>query len=245
MPCLSLEPDGDLLSRLGEIRGHRDPSLGGEGGAHGQQAGDHQGEAAEQGLALSLSGIVHNAGVRLFRGSADTEETGLLRNLLLAACLTLAADPAFAQSLTLKGPEGQAVILTAAEIAALPRINFAFDSHGKVQTYEGPLLIDVLARAGAPTGKALRGPALADVILVTSSDGYQVAYGLAEADPGTRPNRIILADKADGAPLGATDGPYKVVVEGDVRPARAARMVTAIVVIKLGSAVTAPASHAH
>ena len=91
----------------------------------------------------------------------------------------------------------------------------------------------MLARVGTPTGKAIHGPEMADVVLVKAGDGYQVAFGLAELDPGTRPNRIILADKADGAPLGGKDGAFKLVAEGDLRPARSARMVTEIEVLRL------------
>ncbi len=163
--------------------------------------------------------------------------------LALALAATFLATAATAQTLALKGPAGQAVTLTAAQIAALPRVSIAFDAHGQTHTYEGPLLIDVLAKAGAPTGKALHGPALAQAVIVRASDGYAVVYGLAELDPGTRANRVILADKADGAALGAKDGPFKVVAEGDLRPARGARLVTAIDVIDLGPRAGSPHSH--
>jgi hypothetical protein len=153
--------------------------------------------------------------------------------LVLALCLTGLATAAVAQTLTLKGPAGQTANLTAAEIAALPRASVAFDAHGQKHVYEGPLLIDVLAKAGTPTGKAIHGPEMADVVLVKASDGYQVAFGLAELDPGTRAHRIILADKVDGAPLSGKDGAFKVVAEGDLRPARSARMVSEIEVLRL------------
>lgn len=165
-----------------------------------------------------------------------------MRIALLAAALAAMALPAAAQSLKLKGPSGQ-VTVSAAEIAALPRVSFVFDSHGKKATYEGPLLIDVLAKAGAPTGKALRGPALANAVVVRGSDGYTVAYGLAELDPGTRANRIILADKADGAPLAADDGPFKVVAEGDLRPARSARLISEIEIVTFAAGAGAPHTH--
>lgn len=167
----------------------------------------------------------------------------MLRLLLGAVALTVLATPVLAQNLALVGPEGQAVTLTAAELAALPRQTIAFAGHGESHVYEGPLLIDVLAKAGAPTGKALHGPEMADVVLVEANDGYAVALGLAEADPGTRANRIILADRADGAPLATKDGPFKLVVEGDLRPARSARMVARITVMRLGG--VAAASHTH
>lgn len=101
-------------------------------------------------------------------------------------------------------------------------------------------LAAVLALVAAPAVaqtlalKALGGREMADVVLVTGADGYQVALGLAEADPGTRPNRIIIADRVDGAPLGPKDGPFKLVIEGDLRPARGARMVTGLTLIRLG-----------
>ena len=156
-----------------------------------------------------------------------------MRTVMFAAVLALVASPALAQTLRLIGPRGQAVTLTAADLASLPSVKFTFDAHGQKHDYEGPLLIDLLAKVGAPTGKALGGKALAHVVLVTSADGYRVALGLAEADPGTRPNRIIVADRADGQPLSGNEGPFKLVIEGDLRPARAARMVTDVRVIAL------------
>lgn len=158
-----------------------------------------------------------------------------MRILIAAAVLALAASPAFAQSLALKGPDGQTATLSAADLAKLPRVKFTFDAHGQKHDYEGPLLIDVLAKVGVATGKPVGGKELASVVLVTASDGYRVALGLGEADPATRPNRIIVADRADGAPLAAKDGPFKLVVEGDLRPARSARMVTEIAVVRMAA----------
>lgn len=162
-------------------------------------------------------------------------------DLLLAA--TLLATPAAAQTLALKGPTGETGTMTEADIAALPRVSITFDAHGAKHRYEGPLLIDVLAKVGAPTGKALRGPALAHAVVVRASDGYAVVYGLAELDPGTRANRVILADKADGAPLDPKNGAFRVVAEGDLRPARGARLVTSIEVVNLGAGAGMPHSH--
>jgi hypothetical protein len=141
------------------------------------------------------------------------------------------------------GPTGQSATISTADLAALPRVKVSFDAHGDTHEYEGPLLIDVLAKVGAPTGKALRGDALADVVMVSASDGYRVAFGLAEMDPGTRPNRIILADRMDGAPMGPKDGPFKLVVEGDLRPARSVRMVSAVQVIAQPTVTMPPHEH--
>uniref|UniRef100_B0SYB0 Oxidoreductase molybdopterin-binding domain-containing protein n=1 Tax=Caulobacter sp. (strain K31) TaxID=366602 RepID=B0SYB0_CAUSK len=156
-----------------------------------------------------------------------------MKTFLLALCLAGLATSAFAQTLVVKGPTGQTANVAVADLASLPRVSVAFDAHGEKHVYEGPLLIDVLAKVGTPTGKAIHGPEMADVVLVKAWDGYQVAFGLAELDPGTRPDRIILADRADGAPLSGKDGAFKLVAEGDLRPARSARMVTEIEVLRL------------
>lgn len=167
----------------------------------------------------------------------------MLRTLLISSAMAAAPLAVQAQTLALKGPSGQTATLTAADVAKLPRVSFLFEAHGQKHTYEGPLLIAVLAKAGVPTGKDLRGHALANAVVVRASDGYAVVYGLAELDPGTRPNRVILADKADGAALSDKDGPFKVVAEGDLRPARGARWVTSIEVVNLGGGGGAQHSH--
>jgi DMSO/TMAO reductase YedYZ molybdopterin-dependent catalytic subunit len=140
----------------------------------------------------------------------------------------LAAIPAWAQDLKLSGADGQAVILSPADIAALPHARLSVTIEGKTISYDGVPLDALLQRVGAPAGKALRGPALRDVVLVTGHDGYAAVFALAETDPGFRKDRILLADRADGHPLGDAVGPYRLVVEGDLRAARSVRMVTAI-----------------
>jgi hypothetical protein len=159
----------------------------------------------------------------------------MLRAFLPALLLASLTTSALAQTLVVTGAEGQNIALNAADFAALPRESVTLVAHGQTRVYEGPLLIDILAKVGAPTGKSLRGPALAQVVLVEAADGYAVAMGLAESDPGTRAHRVILADKADGAPLSAAEGPVRLVVEGDLRPARSARMVHKISILQLKS----------
>lgn len=166
-------------------------------------------------------------------------------HLLVAAAALLLAVPALAQSVALKGTDGQSATITAADLAGMNRVTVIFDAHGKRHEYEGALLSEVLAKAGAPFGQALPGPALSNVVLVKAADGYQVAFGLTEADPATRPNRMILADKADGKALADKDGPFKLVVEGDLCPARGARRVAEISAIARAGAKGAAPAHKH
>jgi DMSO/TMAO reductase YedYZ molybdopterin-dependent catalytic subunit len=163
-----------------------------------------------------------------------------LGNIGLGALLVLglaqAASPALAQALSLRGPTGAAVALTAADIAAMTHVTLAASIDGRPGTYRGVPLATLLARVGAPGGKQLRGPALGDVVLISASDGYCVALALADTDPMMRKDQVILADAADGQPLPAGAGPYRLVVEGDLRGARAVRGVTAIEVRQLSAA---------
>jgi len=138
-------------------------------------------------------------------------------------------------TLTLIGLDGRRRVMSAAEIAALPRHRVELEIHGSSHVYEGPLLLDVLTAVDVPTGAALRGPALGHAVMVAAADGYRVALGLTELDPATRPNRIILADRVDGKGLASAEGPLRLVVEGDLRPARAARHVVTVTVIDLGA----------
>lgn len=149
------------------------------------------------------------------------------------ACALLAA-PALAQdtlaqdTLALAGPDGQSANLSAADIAALPHVKLTVILEGKTTTYDGVPLSLLLARVGAPTGKALHGPALRDIVLVAGRDGYAAAIALAETEPGFRKDQILLADRADRQPLTGAVGPWRLVVEGDLRAARCVRMVSRI-----------------
>lgn len=148
----------------------------------------------------------------------------------LAAALVV-CGPAWGQAVVLRGPDGQTRSVSEAELAAMPheRMTLAGE-HGPGRRYDGVPLTLLLQTVGAPAGKQLHGPALADVVVVTASDGYRVVLALAETDPGVRPEKVLLADRSEGAPLAAGEGPFRLVVEGDLRPARSARMVTGITV---------------
>ena len=148
--------------------------------------------------------------------------------LALGLALAIAPGLSAAQDLALKGLAGQSVTVTAADLAAMPHVTLTVTVEGKTHTYGGVPLTDLLARVGAPSGKALKGTDLSDVVIVSAKDGYAVALALADTDPLVRKDQVILADKTDGAPMPDGLGPYRLVVEGDQRGARLARMVVSI-----------------
>ena len=154
-----------------------------------------------------------------------------------AFILAALAAPAAAQTpspatVVVRGEAGQSVTLTAADLDALPQAAATLFHDGHSVTLTGARLDAVLAKVDAPLGKALHGPALADVVVVKAADGYRIALALGDVDPGVRSDPVILADKQDGKPLDK-DGPFRLVVGGDLKPARAARNVVEIDVMRL------------
>ncbi len=102
------------------------------------------------------------------------------------------------------------------------------DRDGKDHTYSGVILSAILQKAGVTLGKELRGENLTKYVLVNASDGYQVTFALAEFDKDFTDRQIILADKIDGKPLLPADGPFRIIVQDEKKPARCIKQVTAI-----------------
>jgi hypothetical protein len=125
------------------------------------------------------------------------------------------------------------MIFTAEDLAKLPPHSVTVQEHGKAVKYDGVLLHDVLARAGAPFGEQLRGKALSNYVLATGRDGYAVVYTLTEMDTAFSNGDLLLADKANGAPLPDTQGPFRIVATQDKKPARSLRMLERIDVVQL------------
>ncbi|HEY6328552.1 MAG TPA: molybdopterin-dependent oxidoreductase [Blastocatellia bacterium] len=136
------------------------------------------------------------------------------------------------ESLGIKGAVPHPRQLTAKDIEALPRKTVQIKgSDGKTVTYEGPSLADVLATAGVTLGSTLRGAAMANYLVVTGADGYRAVFALPELDAGFTDNLIILADRRDGQPLSATEGPLRIVVPSEKRQARSVRQVVALTIM--------------
>ena len=131
--------------------------------------------------------------------------------------------PAQAQrTLSVTAPDGTT---TSVDLDGLVRRSIVTSDRGLKATFEGVALRDVLAKVGVALGEALHGKALARVIVATATDGYQVAYAIAEVDAGFTDQIVLLADKRDGRPLLPDTGPLQIVVPLDKRPARWVRQV--------------------
>jgi len=148
--------------------------------------------------------------------------------LLAAVAAILAATPALAQDLKVTVQGRDTVVLTPADLKALPRAKATFTAHGKQITYEGALLNAALKQAGVVSGDRLMGRYLNQVVVAKGSDGFTATYSLGETDPIYRANPVIIADSKDGQPLDAKEGPYRLVVDGDLRLGRSPRMLASV-----------------
>lgn len=156
----------------------------------------------------------------------------MMRTLFLIACLL--AAPAAAQDLTVIDLSHQVHAVTTVQLAAMPRTTVSAKArNGQVHVFSGPSLAAILKLADAPSGANLKGKDMADVVLVSARDGYRVVLSLAETDPSLADGKILLADQMDGKAIGPEDVPLRLIVPGDARPVRWARMVERIEIIRL------------
>jgi len=102
------------------------------------------------------------------------------------------------------------------------------DRDGKDHVYSGVILSAILRKAGVTLGKDLRGENLTKYALIEASDGYQVVFALPELDKDFTDRTIILADMVDGKPLPPGDGPFRIIVQDEKKPARCIKQVTSI-----------------
>ncbi len=140
-------------------------------------------------------------------------------------------SPPARDSLTVSISEYQlSTVLPSADLKAMPHVTVTIhNAHTNAdETYSGIRLADILKKFSVPLGSDLRGKALANYIIGTGSDGYKAVLALAEVDPSFHPGEVLVADTMDGKPLDAHNGPLKLVVTEDKRPARSVRNLVSI-----------------
>jgi hypothetical protein len=164
-----------------------------------------------------------------------------IRKTLLFAFLALVLPLGAARSaqqaqpqLTITGPDGKTLVLSANDLQGMPQTTVrAVNTHNKrAEVYEGVALSELLRRVGMPQGENLRGRAMAWYVVAEASDGYRVIFSAAELDLSIQDSDVIVADSLDGSPLGASEGPFKIVAPHDKRPARWIRMLKSLSVRK-------------
>ena len=145
-----------------------------------------------------------------------------------AASVVAGSTQAPAESvLRISGKVPKQTTLDAEALGRLPRLTVRVkDRDGKESAFEGVELHELLKAAGLDIGSEdLRGGAMVFYLVVQASDGYQVVFSLPELSPDFTDRHVILADRCDGKPLSAKEGPYRVVAPGEKRHARWVRQV--------------------
>lgn len=145
-----------------------------------------------------------------------------------AAAPAARPSPATPAQTVIVGPTGKTIVVTPQLLAGLDRAEATMINHSVSHTYEGVRLTELLRLVGAPTGARIHADADRDYLVVTGGDGFRAVYSLAETDGSVQRRPVILADKMDGAPLIAHDAPYRLVVDGDQKPARSVYAVSKI-----------------
>lgn len=159
-----------------------------------------------------------------------------MRKLLFILLTLVVARAAAAQppspALILKGLDGHTVQLSGADFQNSVHVQ-ATDHDGKQHDFEGISVRALLSKLGVPTGGALRGKELTDVLVAEASDGYRVIFSIAELDPDFGNTQVFVVTRMDGQPLNAHDGPLRLVVPGDKHRSRWARMVASLTVTRV------------
>lgn len=153
------------------------------------------------------------------------------RILCSACCLLFASLGLSAQSLQLIDESGHSTVVTAAQLAKVPRVTVSVRDHDTPAQFEGVPLGALLSSVGIQMGDKMKGPRLTETLLVEANDGYKVVFALAELDPAFATREIILADSRNGKPLDAKEGPLRIVAPGDKRPARWIRQVITLRIV--------------
>ena len=150
-----------------------------------------------------------------------------------------ATPEATADAITIIGGAESPVTLTVTDLQAMPTetVDVTYTASGEPQehSFTGTPLLGVLESVGLPWDEEARNPWLGHIVLVTATDGYQVAFGGGELDPEFGNQPIYLAWEMDGAPLPAEDGAVRIVVPGDTKGGRYVSLVESIELIPVTS----------
>ncbi len=95
------------------------------------------------------------------------------------------------------------------------------------------MLSDALQACGVKLGDDLKGRRAATIAILDATDNYRTVLSLLDIDSKTTERKVVIADRRDGKPLDAKEGPYRLVIPDDKRPIRWIRMLRTIRVANL------------
>ncbi len=140
-----------------------------------------------------------------------------------------AAQPS--TSLVVRGGQ-HLVTLSVSDLAALPQTSVTVsNAHTKQEeTYSGPRVAAVLAKAGIVLGPATTHDILHSYVVAKGTDGYFVVFSGAELQDTLHKGQFIVALTLAGQPL-VGSGAFQLVDSLDLKPARWVRNLDQLAVI--------------
>lgn len=169
----------------------------------------------------------------------QTLRAAVVAAALASSALALASAPQVPQDPSLRASQPESgeiasplvVPLDESTLAALPREAVSQALPESVLHCEGVPLLALLRAGGAMPPGRLPLAHLARYVVADARDGLRVVFSLAELDPETGGREVFVVDRCDGKPLSDEDGPLRLLVPGDARPARALRQLEALTVV--------------
>jgi len=157
-----------------------------------------------------------------------------LLSILFALALAPAALASSLLEITL--PDGEVKAFSREELASLPQLEIARKIGDQPEhVYSGPAVDSLLVKCGLPVGDKTKREILKLVLLATGSDGYAVALSVAEVDSSVGDGKIIIALQRDHLDLPPEEGPLRLAVEKDRRPARWVKKLTKLAVVAIAA----------
>lgn len=131
---------------------------------------------------------------------------------------------------------GKTLTLSLADLQTMPQtIVSVFNGHSKQnESYSGPMLADVLARAGVTLDEKTQHAVLDSYVLAGGTDGYFVVFSGAELQPGLHKAQVIVAITQAGQLL-TRSGAFQLIDSEDAKPARWVRNLNALTVMPVSS----------
>ena len=168
--------------------------------------------------------------------------TPAVRSFLpLLALLLLTAAGVAAPSLEVILPGGERKVFSAEDLAALRAKS---RSHCQIGTTNprtcfeipGPAAFELLPHEMRPRhGDKTKRELLRMALLASGADDYSVAVSMAEVDSTVADGKLIVAVQRDHATLPPEEGPFRLAVEKDHRPARWVKNLTRLTITALGA----------
>ena len=114
------------------------------------------------------------------------------------------------------------------ELALLQQRTIRAIDRGTPVTFQGVLLIDVLAQVATPTGEKFRSTAASYYLVAEGRDGYRAVFAWTELEPSFQGKAVYVVTKRNGKSLSDDDGPFELVVPGEKGNARWVRQLSAL-----------------